>query len=73
MGNQVRLYALKCGEEYIKFSDSGYTLTTMQKASVFMSPDELQAAAAAGHLEGGCHMVELTITERELEGLDGTA
>ena len=66
MSTQVKLYALKSGDDYVKFAEAGYTLTTMQKASVFSSIDELRGAAT-GLSKDGFRIVELTITERELD------
>ena len=70
MSTQVRLYALKSGDDYVKFADAAYVLTTMHKASVFSNVDDLKGAAE-NLLGDGFRIVELTITERELDDADG--
>ena len=76
MVNSVVLYAAKSEEEYLKLEPDGIKLVSMQKASVYTSvsalrealePLEALHASPDGRSIGDYRVVELTITERELE------
>ena len=62
----IIMYALKCNNGYIKMEADGFQIVDMQKASVFKSISDLPSLINATLALERIKVVELTITEREI-------
>lgn len=67
----ARLLVIKNGSEYVRFTDQGYHLCTMNKASVFGldAKEEVRELINGLHSDGleGAGIFQLTITETPFE------
>ncbi len=64
----MKLYAVKSGERYLKYSGDNVELVGMEKASVYPSEEAAKALLESAQKAGftNVHIVVLTITETEL-------
>ena len=60
----MKLYAVKCGGDYLRKRDEGVALVAMNKASVFIS---LEEAFALRDAYGSGIIMELILSEKQLD------
>ena len=66
MNNQIKLYALKCQNGYIKIENGVFRTVEMSKASVFKDISDLKTAEESVADTEGVWAVVLTISEQQI-------
>jgi hypothetical protein len=67
----MELLVVKCGNDYLRFTDPTYTLCQMSRASVFPLGEvaEVRGRVAALNQDGmACRLMKLVISEEPFDG-----